>query len=96
MKAARKVVEAVLAIEFENDIGRINAIGVALAFLLILFFGIHAVYEETISRLLPHGTPYDFPVVTVGLIFVGAFVICVIMVALLAPLLPRRDDDRGR
>lgn len=93
VKAARRVVKTVLEREFKTEVGRINAIGVALTFFLIVVLGMEAVYEETISRIFPDGGNHDFPELTVILVFAGVFLTCTVIVGLLAPVLPPGDSD---
>jgi hypothetical protein len=92
LRTAGRAVSSILKTEFDTDVGRVNAIGVALGFLAILVLGLHAVYMETIARIFPSAGAYEFPVVTVLAIFFGGFLICVVILALLEPLL-RRDAD---
>lgn len=93
LRVAGRAAKAVIALELKSEPGRINAAGVALTFLLIVLLAIHAAYEATIARIFPAAGPYSFPVIAVLAVFAGAFLACVLLLALLTPLLRNREGE---
>lgn len=88
MKGALKAVRAAWKLEFSSDLGKINAIGVCLTFLFISAASVSSVYEATLARLLPSGHSYSFPAVVLALVFVGSFLVCVVILALVQIFAP--------
>jgi len=96
-KNAAKVVRTLLKLELDSDPGRLNLVGTALTFLLIVLLGMPSVLEATLSHLLPGGANYEFPWIPVIGLFIGGWFACVALLVIARPFLEGAEsegDDR--
>ena len=95
-----------LRIEFGSDPGRTNGIYLAYGFVIILVLGAPNLLEP-IVRIWDPDYSSGFPLVAVFAIFTGGFIICMMLLVLLAALIrsdkhspdslaPKREKRRGR
>lgn len=93
MEKAPKVIRRAIALEFRTDAGRVNALVIVAATLLMTAAGGRNLLEQLIA-VWSHRYVADFPVVPVLALLLGGGLICVALLILVEELLPKSPARR--